>query len=76
MVGGQDTLLGRQLLKIPQGVPLKYLVAIKAVVASIKEPNAKMLSAIMDREDGKPSQPLDVGGIDKIIVTLKGEEDE
>jgi len=50
MVGGNQTELGRQLLLLPAGLPMKYLVAIRIVSALMFEPSGSLWRAIAETE--------------------------
>jgi hypothetical protein len=50
MVGGKATDLGRQLLRLPNGVPLKYLIGVRALLALMFEPSGSLLRILMDAE--------------------------
>lgn len=57
---------------LPQGVTLKYIVAIRAFTALIDEPNARLIMAIMDRMDGKVVEKHEFSG----SLTVEGLQDE
>jgi hypothetical protein len=64
---GPASKLGRQLKELPDNMPLKDAVIFATIIAYGREPNARMLSTLMDREDGKPVQPIS-GDTDKPLV--------
>ena len=67
-VGGATTELGRALLLLPKGVPLKTLLAVRAVVALMSLPSAGLLSAVMETE-----QDAD---IEERVAQLEGRANE
>jgi hypothetical protein len=50
MVGGNQTELGRQLLVLPTGVPLKFLIVARIVSALMFEPTSGLWRAIAETE--------------------------
>jgi hypothetical protein len=72
---GPKTRLGRLLMEMPEGIPIKESLVIATIIAYGREPNARMLSTIMDREDGKSVQPVEVNG-KTIIVDLPDEDSD
>lgn len=61
-VGGEKTTLGKTLREIPAGIPIKDVMILIALVQFGREPDARMLSVLMDREEGKPKQVVDLAG--------------
>lgn len=55
---GPTSKIGRQLKELSAEMPLKDAIIFATIIAYGREPNARMLSALMDREDGKPEQPI------------------
>lgn len=59
-VGGPKTKLGKLLKEIPPGLPLKDALVFISIIQYGRDPNPRMLSALMDREEGKPNQPIEI----------------
>jgi hypothetical protein len=59
-VGGPKTKLGKLLKEIPPGLPLKDALVFISVIQYGRDPNPRMLQALMDREEGKPNQPIEI----------------
>ena len=57
-VGGPKTKLGKLLKEIPPGLPIKDALVFISIIQYGRDPNPRMLAALMDREDGKPNQPI------------------
>jgi hypothetical protein len=71
---GANTKIGRLLKELSPNIPIKDALIFASIVAYGREPNARMLSAIMDREEGKPPQPFEGGDPTKpILVTFVDE---
>jgi hypothetical protein len=70
-VGGPKTKLGKLLKEIPPGLPLKDALVFISVIQYGRDPNPRMLSTLMDREEGKPNQPVSGkdGGPLEVIFT-------
>jgi hypothetical protein len=68
---GANTKLGKMLKELPPDIPIKDSLAVMTLISYGREPNARMLAAIMDREDGKPIQAVDIKTTEPIelIVT-------
>ena len=54
--------LGKAFKSYPPNVQMKYLVALRALSALMFDPQASMLNAIMDREDGKVAEKFEASG--------------
>ena len=66
---GPTSKIGRQLKDLSADMPIKDAIIFATIIAYGREPNARMLAALMDREDGKPEQTV---GLDvKANVTQK-----
>lgn len=61
-VGGKRTRIGKLLASASSDIPVKDAMVIAATVAFLIDPNPRMLTALMDREEGKPTQSLELGG--------------
>lgn len=59
---GKNTKLGRILEELPEGIPVKDAMVLIGIIQFGRDPEARMLSVLMDREEGKPKQSLDLGG--------------
>lgn len=57
---GANTKLGKLLKELPPKVPIKDALFFIAVVAFGRDPNPRMLTALMEREEGKPNQPIEL----------------
>ena len=55
-----DNDLGQAFAKYPKTLQIKYLVVLRAVIDLMFDPQAAMLNAFMDREDGKVADKLEV----------------
>jgi len=51
MAGGKTTELGRALLSLPKGQPLKTLIALRVMAAVMYEPTSGVLRWLMDAEN-------------------------
>jgi PBSX family phage terminase large subunit len=56
---GAKSRIGRYLTELPAELPIKEALVFATIIAYGREPNARMLSTLMDREEGKPDQPTD-----------------
>lgn len=52
--------LSKQFLKIGDGVTLKEAVILRAFGSLLFDPMPSMLTALMDRAEGKPNQPVEI----------------
>ena len=77
---GARTRIGRLLKELPPNIPIKEALIFSSIIAYGREPNARMLQALTDREEGKPPQAIDLNGnmnlrTDVIrVMEHKGEE--
>ena len=55
---GARTKIGKFLKELPPNIPIKDGLAFISIIAYGRDPNPRMLVAIMDREEGKPAQPV------------------
>lgn len=55
---GPRTRMGRLLKELPPGIPIKDALVFASIIHYGREPNARMLQALTDREEGKPNQPI------------------
>lgn len=61
---GPTSKIGKQLKELSADMPLKDAIIFATIIAYGREPNARMLAALMDREDGKPEQAIDLKNSD------------
>lgn len=75
---GAKTKLGKMLKELPPNVPIKDALILIAFIQFGRDPNPRMLSALMDREDGKPNQPLNMNAdvTQRVIIEYAGDSDE
>ena len=67
---GANTKIGKALKELSPKMPIKDALIFASIIAYGRDPNPRLLAALMDREDGKPNQPIsgkDGDGI-KIVV--------
>ncbi len=55
---GPTSKIGKQLKELSADMPIKDAIVFATIIAYGREPNARMLQALMDREEGKPEQPI------------------
>ena len=55
---GPRTKIGKLLKELPPGVPMKDALVLISFIQYGRDPNPRLLSALRDREDGKPNQPV------------------
>lgn len=55
---GPKTRIGRLLKELSPNVPVKDALILISIVQYGRDPNPRMLSTLMDREEGKPNQPV------------------
>jgi hypothetical protein len=55
---GAKTKLGKLLKELPADVPVKDALILISIIQYGRDPNPRLLSTLMDREDGKPNQPV------------------
>lgn len=60
MVGGKSTDLGRAFLQMPQKIQMKYLISMRAMAQLMFESNGSLWEKIMERDDGKVKEQLDL----------------
>ncbi len=72
---GAKTKLGRLLKELPPDIPIKDGLVFMSLIAYGRDPNPRMLATLMDREEGKPQQAIDVtSGGESIEPQLPDEE--
>ena len=57
---GKDNDLGRELMQLPKGVQMKYLVTARVFAALMFDPNPRMWVGLMERAEGKLSQSIEI----------------
>jgi hypothetical protein len=55
---GKTTKLGKLLKELPPSVPVKDALILISIIQYGRDPNPRLLATLMDREEGKPVQPL------------------
>lgn len=55
---GPKSKIGKLLKELPEGVPMKDALVLITFIQYGRDPNPRALAALMDREDGKPNQPI------------------
>lgn len=68
---GKKTRMGRLLKELPPEIPIKDALIFSSIIAYGREPNARMLTALMDREDGKVAQPVDLNAVGELKVIIE-----
>jgi hypothetical protein len=65
--------LANAIKKYPQNVQMKYLMAIRIMCATMFEPSSGLLNSMMEREDGKVPDKIDVNskGEHRVIVEYR-----
>lgn len=66
---GANTKIGKALKELSPKMPLKDALVFASIIAYGRDPNPRMLAALMDREDGKPNQPIKLDG--EVGINLK-----
>ena len=66
---GANTKIGRHLKELSENMPIKDALVFATIIAYGREPNARMFAALMDREEGKPNQPIS-GDPDKPLKVI------
>ena len=65
---GSNTVMGRAFATFPKGVQIKYSVFYRVIIALMNEPTPGLLKELLDRIEGKVTDPID--------LTSKGEKIE
>lgn len=68
---GASTTLGKQLRELPPNVPIKDAIVIISIIAYGRDPDARLFSALTDREEGKPNQPVEFTPSEKLLSRMK-----
>lgn len=78
---GRGNDLGRDILKYPKNVQMKYLVVARVYAALMFDPNNSMFKELMDRSEGKVPEKvqhegtLNVKNLEAIIEKVYGSDD-
>lgn len=73
-VGGPKTKLGRTLKELPPNVPVKDAMILIAFVQFGRDPNPRMLATLMEREEGKPNQPISSDAPVRLLIEYVDKE--
>jgi hypothetical protein len=75
---GKKSKIGRLLKELPADLPIKDALVFISVIQYGRDPNPRMLSVLMDREEGKPAQPItgDPNNPLKVIIEYANEDSE
>jgi hypothetical protein len=57
---GPRSKIAKLLKELPADLPIKDALVFISIIQYGRDPNPRLLAALMDREDGKPQQQLDV----------------
>lgn len=71
---GKTTRLGKLLKELPPKIPVKDALLLIAIIQFGRDPNPRLLATLMDREEGKPNQPIS-GKLGIYDVELKDDEE-
>ena len=55
---GAKTKIGKALKELSPNMPIKDALVFASIIAYGRDPNPRLLAALMDREEGKPTQPI------------------
>ena len=61
---GASTKIGKALKELSPKMPLKDALVFASIIAYGRDPNPRMLAALMDREEGKPNQSVNLTNSD------------
>lgn len=68
---GPKTKIGKLLKELPPSVPMKDALVLISFIQYGRDPNPRLLATLMDREDGKPNQPISGEGGGPIELVVK-----
>lgn len=57
---GASTKIGKALKELSPNMPIKDALVFASIIAYGRDPNARLLGVLMDREEGKPNQPIEI----------------
>lgn len=66
---GANTKIGKALKELSPKMPIKDALVFASIIAYGREPNARLLGVLMDREEGKPNQPIKLDG--EVGISIK-----
>lgn len=66
---GKTTKIGKLLKELSPKIPVKDALILISIIHYGRDPNPRMLAALMDREDGKPQQSVKLEG--EVGITTK-----
>ena len=72
---GPKSKVARLLKELPENMPLKDALVFISIIQFGRDPNPRMLSVLMDREEGKPAQALDITSQGESIVPQLPDEE-
>jgi hypothetical protein len=55
---GKTTKIGKMLKELSPNVPVKDALILISIIQYGRDPNPRLLATLMDREEGKPTQPI------------------
>jgi hypothetical protein len=55
---GAKSKIGKMLKELPENLPIKDALVFISIIQYGRDPNPRLLAALMDREEGKPNQPI------------------
>jgi hypothetical protein len=55
---GKKSKVAKLLRELPENLPIKDALVFISIIQYGRDPNPRMLQALMDREEGKPNQPV------------------
>jgi hypothetical protein len=55
---GAKSKIGKMLRELPENLPIKDALVFISIIQYGRDPNPRLLAALMDREEGKPNQPI------------------
>jgi hypothetical protein len=61
---GKSTKIGKLLKELSPNIPVKDALILISIIAYGRDPNPRLLATLMDREEGKPPQSLDLKNSD------------
>jgi hypothetical protein len=68
---GEKSKVGKLLKELPVDLPIKDALIFISIIHYGREPNARMLATLTDREEGKPKQALDLSNSDGTLAPPK-----
>ena len=57
---GAKSKVGKLLKELPENMPIKDALVFISIIQFGRDPNPRMLSVLMDREEGRPQQAVDI----------------